>query len=410
MPSKRPPSRTLVKVPGHRGIYLRREGPKPKYEIRFRDQHGKQRSATADSLRAAQRLKAEHTSDVHRGEFHEQSKVTFGSYVDQWLDAYQGRTGRGIREATRADYKTMLDTYAVPYFGRMKLTAMRPTDLRQFVKKLADDGLKPNTVRNIFAPVRALLATAVEDGLIRHSPATSIRLATSRGSVDEAGKPKVKALTEEELQALIEATPEQWRLLVKFLALTGLRIGECVALTWGDVDLGAKTVKVTKRLYRGEMNTPKSRHGIRTIPLTDDLAIELFQTGRSEKKDEPVFPSERGTALDQSNIFGRFFKPAAEKAGVPWAGFHTLRHTCATMLFREGANAKQVQVWLGHHSPSFTLDTYVHLLPEDQFDPEKLAGIFTPKPDEKNDAQTTAPLAETPAATAPKKAKLKAVS
>jgi integrase len=58
-------------------------------------------------------------------------------------------------------------------------------------------------------------------------------------------------------------------------------------------------------------------------------------------------------------------KPAALQAGVGWAGWHTLRHTCATSLFRAGANAKQVQVWLGHHSPAFTLAVYVHLLPDD---------------------------------------------
>jgi integrase len=50
---------------------------------------------------------------------------------------------------------------------------------------------------------------------------------------------------------------------------------------------------------------------------------------------------------------------------VPWVGFHTFRHTCATRIFRRGLNAKQAQVWLGHHSPAFTLDTCVHLLPDD---------------------------------------------
>ena len=53
-----------------------------------------------------------------------------------------------------------------------------------------------------------------------------------------------------------------------------------------------------------------------------------------------------------------------EEAGAPWAGFHTLRHTCASILFESGRNIRQVQRWLGHHSPSFTLDTYVHLLDE----------------------------------------------
>ena len=58
-------------------------------------------------------------------------------------------------------------------------------------------------------------------------------------------------------------------------------------------------------------------------------------------------------------------KPAGEAAGVPWIGWHTLRHTCGSVLFRHGANAKQVQHWLGHHSPAFTLAVYVHLLPDD---------------------------------------------
>ena len=52
----------------------------------------------------------------------------------------------------------------------------------------------------------------------------------------------------------------------------------------------------------------------------------------------------------------------AEEAGVPWIGFHTFRHTCASLLFAEGRNAVQVQRWLGHHSPAFTLERYVHLL------------------------------------------------
>jgi integrase len=64
-------------------------------------------------------------------------------------------------------------------------------------------------------------------------------------------------------------------------------------------------------------------------------------------------------------LMSRILKKAGRKAGVPWVGFHSFRHTCATMLFRSGLNAKQVQVWLGHHSPAFTLGAYVHLLSDD---------------------------------------------
>ena len=92
--------------------------------------------------------------------------------------------------------------------------------------------------------------------------------------------------------------------------------------------------------------------------------------------DERRFAQGRGWAfLGPSNVFARILKPAAKRAGVPWAGFHTFRHTAATLLFRHGASAKQVQLMLGHHSPGFTLATYVHLLPNDLPDPAFLDGI-----------------------------------
>jgi hypothetical protein len=65
----------------------------------------------------------------------------------------------------------------------------------------------------------------------------------------------------------------------------------------------------------------------------------------------------------------RVLRPAAEEAGAPWAGFHAFRHTCASLLFERGANAVKVQRWLGHHSPAFTLSTYIHLLDSSLGDP-----------------------------------------
>ena len=94
------------------------------------------------------------------------------------------------------------------------------------------------------------------------------------------------------------------------------------------------------------------------------------QAGGRRCRDARV-PGRDGEPLDAGNLLRRVLKPAAGRAGVPWAGFHTLRHTAATLLFsRGGWNAKQVQVALGHHSPAFTLATYVHLLSDDLPDVE----------------------------------------
>jgi integrase len=82
-----------------------------------------------------------------------------------------------------------------------------------------------------------------------------------------------------------------------------------------------------------------------------------------------VFRSSVGTVLDPDNLADRVLSPACKRAGVEWAGFHTFRHTVASRLFAQGRNVVQVQRWLGHHSPSFTLDTYVHLLDGDLGEP-----------------------------------------
>jgi integrase len=289
----------------------------------------------------------------------------------------------------------------VPYFGRMRLAAIEPRTVKEYAAHIADRGLgcrvcarweaddpkrracktcggsgrmpgrvSPATVRLAVAPVRALLATAFEEGLIRSNPAAGVRIA-QRVEEDGAVVEHAKALTEDELVALVEATPAEWRLLVEFLAATGLRISECLALRWSEVDFGRRRVLVRRRLRGGSFGPPKSRYGRRDVPVSSAMGQRLW-AARKERRagdGEPMFASSSGGYLDSANVLRRVVKPAARSAGVPWAGLHTLRHTCATMLFRRGLNAKQVQVWLGHHSPAFTLATYVHLLPDDLPDP-----------------------------------------
>jgi integrase len=81
----------------------------------------------------------------------------------------------------------------------------------------------------------------------------------------------------------------------------------------------------------------------------------------------------------------------AEEIDAPWAGFHTFRHTCASMLFERGHNAVQVQRWLGHRSASFTIERYVHLLRQDLGEPLRLRDELT-EGGSVNKAQTSASL------------------
>ena len=100
------------------------------------------------------------------------------------------------------------------------------------------------------------------------------------------------------------------------------------------------------------------------MPLSRTL-VDCLRAHLADLPDGPealVFATRNGTPLDADNLRRRVVKPLMEEAGAPWAGFHTLRHTYASLQLARGVNVVQVSRALGHHSAAFTLDTYVHLL------------------------------------------------
>ena len=355
------PARPLVrtKIPG---VYSKGG----RYVVVYRGHDGRQHKHSARTLAEARTFKATTVADKARGELIAPTRVTVAAYFDEWIDSYTGRTARGIREQTKTHYADQMRLHVLPALGHMRLTDLGPRDLKRLAESLRSKGLSENSVRLALAPCKALLADAFEDELIRRNPAAGVGFAKPRAKDDADEGVKVKALSEAELRSLLAELPDGSRLLFEFLAVTGLRIGEALGLQWQHLDLGRGRVLVRRRWYRGTFAAPKSRYGRRDVPIRPEMAQRLWALRKEAGggDDDLVFPSASGSPLNDSNLY-RVFRPAAARAGVPWATFHTLRHTCATALFRHGMNAKQVQGWLGHHAASFTLDTYVHLLPDD---------------------------------------------
>jgi integrase len=363
----------------HPGIYKRGS----RYMIAYRE-NGKQRYETFRTLDEARRAKSARATDIERGEFEGRSRITLHEYARAWVERYQGRGRRGFREGTRDEYKRLLEAYALKFFpAGLRLTEITPSGIAGFVGWLCDPAkqegrtLGDQTVRNIVTPLRACLATAVREGLIRSgNPARDVDL-PHRPTAAESEEEEVRAMSHEELSTLLGMLPDSWRMFFLFLASTGLRISEAVALQWRHLELDGSTphVKARRALVKGRMGPPKSKYGKREIPLDHALVLELREHRKASEwpgAEDLVFPASNGAPLNQGNVRRRVLKPAREEACLEWVGFHAFRHTCASMLFAEGRNAVQVQRWLGHHSAAFTLDTYIHLLDGDIGEPLKL--------------------------------------
>jgi len=227
----------------------------------------------------------------------------------------------------------------------------------------------------------------MHEGVVRSNPTSGAALPArdehkriEDGTDDLADDHEVHALTSDQLAALLLVVAASHRLLVQLLAATGLRISEAVALRWGDLTLDGSrpAVKVRRAYVRGHFKAPKSKYGRRTVPIDFEL-VRALRKARPADVDERalVFPGPQGAPLHASNQLVRVLKPAMQEIGAPWAGFHTLRHTCASRLFAAGRNPVQVSRWLGHHSPAFTLSTYAHLMNDDLGEPLALpaAGV-----------------------------------
>ncbi|MBS0550535.1 MAG: site-specific integrase [Proteobacteria bacterium] len=324
------------------------------------------------------------------GESRPSSRITVEAYFNDWIETYEGRTARGFSETSRSLYRRAIDDHALPTWRSWKLGEVEPAEVRALYRRLRAAGKSTATLRTLRAALSAMYSTAVEDGVTDSNPIRGVRL--PGGENDEDEQKQAKALTREELRIFLAALPDDgyWRLFFELLATTGLRIGEAVGLTWENLDLGDQPkVKVREQVYRGKRKRLKSKDGKRDIPLPVSVAAKLLAHRRDcyAGPKAPVFQTTTGSELDPHNVRRTILRPVAISLGYyevvndedgkqrerTTLGFHAFRHTCASLLFAEGRNVKQVQRWLGHAKASITLDTYLHLLDEGVGEPLEIA-------------------------------------
>ena len=279
--------------------------------------------------------------------------VLLSEYGSTWVDERPG-----LRPKTVTLYRYLLRTHITPHFRTATIAGITLPAVRRWRKKLLDAGVSPVTAAKAYRLLRAVLNTAVDDGLIRRNPCRI----KGAGTEDFPERP---VLSVAEVFALADAIGPRYRAFLLLATFASLRWAELAALRPPDIDLDARTVRVTRQIIckrRGghSFGTPKSKAGRRVVPFPDLIVPELREhLAALDQSATLVFTSPQGTPLRHSNFYCRAWMPALAAVGLSGVHFHDLRGTGNQLSADAGANLRELIERMGHDSTHAAL-IYLH--------------------------------------------------
>ncbi|MCL6597631.1 MAG: site-specific integrase [Alicyclobacillus macrosporangiidus] len=285
-----------------------------------RDANGKRRYVNRTvhgSKKDAQKVLREMLSERDKGQIQAVTKETVNQYLDRWLTTHR----MAVKARTAQTNEQLLRLYIRPLLGEIRLTKLTSLDVQEAYSKLTQQGLSPSTVRRAHAALNGALNQAVKWRLIPVNPA-------GQGLVKlpKQNRKEQRALTAQEARRFLDVCPyDQYGTLFHFMLFTGVRPGEAFGLKWDDVDFEKGKVYIQRTLVRRgkgySLSSPKTKKGIRNIPLSDELLKELAQLKARQEEEKLafgpdyhdegfVFASSNGQPLHDRNIDQAFQTPA----------------------------------------------------------------------------------------------------
>lgn len=287
---------------------------------------------------------------------------TLSEITDRYMEYQERNCKVSSAISTRAFCNTLKKVFdADVIFGNLNTA---------YIYNCLDFQIKKNSSKNnIIKRFKIVANWALSEGLIEE--ATWVRRLRLYKTENVKKDISLKYMEKEELSKLISyIEDEQYRFIIQFLALSGLRIGELIPLTYDDVDMANKTIQINKTFNPEKkiILDPKTYSSARTIHIQTELFTLLKEIVKISKERQVIFgyrsdllfPRVDGSYLIYQTLHACFKKYTATAVGRELT-LHSLRHTHASLMFESGMTLEAISERLGHRGSVITKEVYLHI-------------------------------------------------
>ena len=268
------------------------------------------------------------------------------------------------KESTLETYKSYLKIALPPLF-KYRIKDIKRLNIENFILNLKRK-YSIKFLNNILMFIKGMFNYAADLKLITENPAEKILSLP-------LPKKKIQVLTTEQMNLFKEKISRHklWvNVFFTILADTGMRISECIALEWTDINFERKTISVNKQYYRYRLTSTKT-YETREIDIPNSL-VNLLKIYKKDSKTAILFSLNNDRYINVNNVreryFNRYIKEIESELHCNMSDItpHCLRHTHASILLSNGIPIKYVSMRLGHRNQKTTLNIYDHVLQSDK--------------------------------------------
>ncbi len=276
--------------------------------------------------------------------------ISLRRYVE---DEYLPTKTRNWKASTRATTEQIIETHILAPLGSRSLRQLTRKELQAHLDSKAATKLSFSLVSHIRWQLVAIFRMALSDALISTDPAAGLVSPRCHGDVDK------RVIGTSDMQRAQMVLEPRERLILRLAVCEGMRPGEITGLQIGDIQDGV--VHIQRRIYRGVVDTPKSRRSRRMVPLTEGtvaLLAEYMDMMTGHPADAWLFPSENiTTPLNYNSVYRRRIQKALQGIGLGHVNFQILRRSWVTEL-GEVEKDSRVRASLAGHSVDVSENEY----------------------------------------------------